>query len=76
MNEIVLSILPYAAGLVATIGTGVWIWLNGKASEQRKQTERDLIAVRQSNENKRAVERMEDDSLSATFDRLYNKKRG
>lgn len=76
MSEIILSLLPYAAAVLAAIGAflgvGVTYYNKGKAAAQRQRLEDTLDAVGKAKEAQDAVE---SDSDMAVRDRARRRLR-
>ena len=76
MSEIILSLLPYAAAVVATIGAflgvGVTYYNKGKSAAHRQRLEDTLDAVGKAKEAQDAVE---SDSDMAVRDRARERMR-
>ncbi|MAK54666.1 MAG: hypothetical protein CML17_02235 [Pusillimonas sp.] len=79
MTEIITSILPYAAGLVAIIGGIFGIFFAGKRSgksEERNQQVKDrLEATQKAKDIQHETEAKSDSDLLNAFDELHNNRR-
>lgn len=64
MTEIIFSILPYAAGLVAAIGALVWARMSGKKAAENKQQASERKAIDKAKEVSDDVNQASDDDIN------------
>lgn len=69
MSEIILSLLPYAAGVVAAIAGIVGIFISGRQAARndikRESLERENQALRKAREVDHEISEMDEDALRA-----------
>lgn len=72
-------IWTYLVGVASAIAVGFTIWLSGKSSGKAEAKQKDikdaLNSIRGANETREEVNRMDDDSQLAEFDRLRAARR-
>ena len=64
MTEIIFSILPYAAGIVAAIGALVWARMSGRAAERNEQQANERKAIDKAKEVSDDVNQASDDDIN------------
>lgn len=64
MNEIVFSILPYAAGLIAAIGALLWARQSGKQSARNEQQANERKAIDKAKEVSDEINQASDDDIN------------
>jgi len=69
------KVWPYIAVAGAVLAGLFAVRQSGKHSEREQQQLRDAQGARQAQENRRNVEKMDDDDLAAEFDRLRRGRR-